>query len=177
MILEPREIKSATVSTVSPSICHEVMGPDVMIYVFWMLSFKPTFSLSSFTFIKRLFSSSSLSAIRVVSSAYLRLLKSLQLWPNLCSLVHCSPVGSSVHGILQARILKWVGMPSSRGSPQPRDRTHISYLLHLQAGSLPLAPPGNLYAWDIFLIYPYFQMVICLNRFSVYSIFSSVLKK
>ena len=42
--------------------------------VFWMLSFKPTFSLSSFTFIKRVFSSSSLSAIRVVSSAYLRLL-------------------------------------------------------------------------------------------------------
>ena len=41
---------------------------------FWMLSFKPAFSLSSFTFIKRLFSSSSLSAIRVVSSAYLRLL-------------------------------------------------------------------------------------------------------
>ena len=43
-----------------------------MILVFWMLSFKPTFSLSSFTFIKWLFSSSSLSAIRVVSSAYLR---------------------------------------------------------------------------------------------------------
>ena len=67
------KIKSATVSTVSPSICHEVMGPDAMISVFWMLSFKPTFSLSSFTFIKRLFSSS-LSAIRVVPSAYLRLL-------------------------------------------------------------------------------------------------------
>ena len=49
---------------------HEMMGPDAMIFVFWMLSFKPTFSLSSFTFIKRLFSSSSLSAIRVVSSAY-----------------------------------------------------------------------------------------------------------
>ena len=49
-------------------------GTDAMILVFWMLSFKPTFSLSSFTFIKRLFSSSSLSAIRVVSSAYLRLL-------------------------------------------------------------------------------------------------------
>ena len=58
----------------SPSICHEVMGPDAMIFVFWMLSFKPTFSLSSFTFIKRLFSSSLLSAIRVVSSTYLRLL-------------------------------------------------------------------------------------------------------
>ena len=50
------------------------MGPDAMILVFWMLSFKPTFSLSSFTFIKRLFSSSLLFAIRVVSSVYLRLL-------------------------------------------------------------------------------------------------------
>ena len=52
----------------------ELMGLDAMIFVFWMLSFKPAFSLSSFTFIKRLLSSSSLSAIRVVSSAYLRLL-------------------------------------------------------------------------------------------------------
>ena len=74
VIFEPRKIKSATVSTVSPSICHEVMGPDATILVFWMLSFKPTFLLSSFTFIKRLFSSSSLSAIKVTSSAYLRLL-------------------------------------------------------------------------------------------------------
>ena len=74
MILEPQKIKSVTVSIVFPSICHEVMGPDAMILVFWMLSFKPAFSLSSFTFTKRLFSSSSLSAIRVVSSAYLRLL-------------------------------------------------------------------------------------------------------
>ena len=51
VILEPKKIKSDTVSTVSPSISHEVMGPDSMIFVFWMLSFKPTFSLSSFTFI------------------------------------------------------------------------------------------------------------------------------
>ena len=55
-----------------PSISHEVMGPEAMIFVFWMLSFKPTFSLSSFTFIKRLFSASLLSAIRVMSSVYLR---------------------------------------------------------------------------------------------------------
>ena len=74
VILEPQKIKSDTISTVSPSICHEVMGPDAIILVFWILSFKPTFSLSSYTFIKRLCSSSSLSAIRVVSSAYLRLL-------------------------------------------------------------------------------------------------------
>ena len=48
VILEPRKIKSATVS---PSISHEVMGPDAMIFVFWMLSFKPTFSLSSINYI------------------------------------------------------------------------------------------------------------------------------
>ena len=74
VILEPPKIKSVTVSSVSPSICREVMEPDVMLLVFWMLSFKPTFALSSFPFIKRIFSSSSLYAIRVVSSAYLRLL-------------------------------------------------------------------------------------------------------
>ena len=68
VILEPPKIKSVTVPIVSLSICHQVMGPDAMILVFWMLSFKPTFSLSSFTLIKRLFSSL-LSTIRVVSSA------------------------------------------------------------------------------------------------------------
>ena len=83
VILEPLKIKYLTVSIVSPSICHEVLGLDAMILVFGMLSFKPTFSLS-FTFIKRLFSSSSLSAIRVVSSAYLRLLYfSQQSWFQL----------------------------------------------------------------------------------------------
>ena len=56
-----------------PSICCEVMRLDAMVLVFLILSFKPAFSLSSFTLIKRLFSSL-LSAIRVVLSAYLRLL-------------------------------------------------------------------------------------------------------
>ena len=73
VILEPKKRKSVTVSF-SHSICHEVIGLDAMILVFSMLSFKPTFSLSSFTFIKRLFSSSLHSSIRVVSYAYLRLL-------------------------------------------------------------------------------------------------------
>ena len=50
VILEPQKIKSITISIVSPSICHGVMGPNAMIFVFWMLSFKPTFSLLSFTF-------------------------------------------------------------------------------------------------------------------------------
>ena len=56
VVLEPKKIKFLTVSIISPCICHEMMGLDAMIFVFWMLSFKPTFSLSSFTFIKRLFS-------------------------------------------------------------------------------------------------------------------------
>ena len=56
VILEPKKVKSVIIYIVSPSNCREVMGPDAMILVFWMLSFKPAFSLSSFTFIKRLFS-------------------------------------------------------------------------------------------------------------------------
>ena len=47
VILEPKKMKSDTVSAFSPPDCHEVIGPDAMIFVFWMLSFKPTFSLSS----------------------------------------------------------------------------------------------------------------------------------
>ena len=74
VILEPKKIKSVTLSIVSLSICHEGMGLDAMILVFWMLSFKSDFSVFCSTFIKRLFSSSLLSATRVMSSAYLRLL-------------------------------------------------------------------------------------------------------
>ena len=50
------EIKSDTVYNVSLSIYHELMGPDAMILIFWMFNFRPTFSLSSFTFIKAFFS-------------------------------------------------------------------------------------------------------------------------
>ena len=71
VILEPKKIKSVTVFIVSPCICHEVMGPDAVFSVFWMLIFRPGFLLSFFTIIKRLFSSSLLSAIPMVSSAYL----------------------------------------------------------------------------------------------------------
>ena len=81
VILEPTKIKYLTASIISPYICHEVIGPDAMIFVFWMLSFKPTLSLSYFTFIKRLFSSSSMFL-------YIRLFKGekqcmwyLCMWP------------------------------------------------------------------------------------------------
>ena len=49
-----------------------------------------------------------------------------QLCPTLCDPMDCSPPDSSVHGILQARILEWVAIPFSRGSSQPKDRTQVS---------------------------------------------------
>ena len=75
------------------------MGPDTMILVFWMLCFKPTFSLSSFTFIKRLFAAAAA--------------KSLQSFPTLCNPIDGSSPGSPVPGILQARTLEWVAISFS----------------------------------------------------------------
>ena len=126
VILEPIKIKSVTVSIVSPSICHEVMGPDAMILVFWMLSFKPTFSLSSFTFIKRLFSSS-FSAISVVSSAYLKLLIFLpaMLIPACASfnpafLLMYSAAAAAAAKSLQSCLTLWdpTRLPPSLGFPR-----------------------------------------------------------
>ena len=51
-----------------------------------------------------------------------------KLCPILCDPMDCSPLGSSVHGILQARILEWVAITSSRGSSLPRDQIHVSYV-------------------------------------------------
>ena len=54
--------------------------------------------------------------------------RSRQLCLTLCDLTDCNPPGSSIHEILQARILEWVAIPSSRGSSQTRDGTLISYI-------------------------------------------------
>ena len=54
--------------------------------------------------------------------------KSLQSFPTPCDPVEWSQLGSSVHGILQARIMEWVAVPHFRGSSQPRDRTCVSYV-------------------------------------------------
>ena len=62
---------------------------------------------------------------------------------TLCNPMDCSPPGSSVHGILQARILEWIAMPFSRESSWLGDQTCVSCLLHWQTGSLPPAPPGK----------------------------------
>ena len=51
-----------------------------------------------------------------------------QLCLTLCDPMDCSPPGSSVHGILQARMLEWVAIPFSKGSSQPRERTQVSHI-------------------------------------------------
>ena len=51
------------------------------------------------------------------------------------------PQGSSVHGVLQARVLEWAAMPSFRGSSRPRDCTCVSFFLDWQVSSLPIVPP------------------------------------
>ena len=69
--------------------------------------------------------------------------KLLQSCPALCNPMDYSPLGSSVHGILQARMLEQVAMSSSRGLPDPGIESVSLSLLHWQVGSLPLAPPGK----------------------------------
>uniref|UniRef100_A0A670IPF5 Uncharacterized protein n=1 Tax=Podarcis muralis TaxID=64176 RepID=A0A670IPF5_PODMU len=103
VIMEPKKVKSLTASISSPSICQEVMGPVAMIFVFLMSSFRPYFVHSSFTLIKRFFNSSSLSAIKVVSSAYLRLLR----------LVHRVPLLPNSHLILRLQLLTQKTDPNS----------------------------------------------------------------
>ena len=69
-----------------------------------------------------------LSALSVLTQYACMHAQSLQFCPTLCNPMDCSPPGSSVHGIFQARILGWDAMPSARGSSQPRDWTCISYI-------------------------------------------------
>ena len=68
---------------------------------------------------------------------------SFQLYLTLCNTMPCSPPGSSVHGILQARILVWVAMPSTKGSSLPWDPTPSPVSPASAGGFLPLAPPGK----------------------------------
>ena len=80
-----------------------------------------------------------------------------QLCYTLCDPMDCSLPGSSVHGILQARILEWVAISSSRGSSQPRDRTSLMSPAS-QADALLLVPPGS----------PVWRCLMLINRFSPY---------
>ena len=69
-----------------------------------------------------------------------------QSWLTFWDPMHCSPPGSSVNGILQARILEWVAIPFSRGSSQPRDRTWVSRITSVFFFFLPFEPPGKPYS-------------------------------
>ena len=70
--------------------------------------------------------------------------KSFHSCPTLCNLTDSSLPGSSVHGILRARIMEWAAMPSSRGFFQSQGlNPHLLCLLHWQVGDLPLALPGK----------------------------------
>ena len=74
--------------------------------------------------------------------------QSLQLCLTLCDPMDCSPPDSSVHGILQTRILEWVAVPSSRGSSQPRHRTRISHVFCVHRQILyPLSYLGSSINW------------------------------
>ena len=146
--LEPKKIKSVTASTFSLSICHKAMGPDVMICIFWVLCFKLSFftllfnlhqegslvplcflHYSSIIYIPEVVDispsslDSSLWFIQLgISHGVLCMCESdklLQSCPAFCNSMDCSLSGSSSHGILQARILEWVAMPSSRDLPDP----------------------------------------------------------
>ena len=69
--------------------------------------------------------------------------KLLQSCPTLCDPIDYSPPGSSVHGILQARILEWVATSSSKGSSQPRDRTWVSCDSCVAGRFFSTEPPGK----------------------------------
>ena len=93
VILDPKKRKSVTASTFSPSIGHQVMGSDAMIFIFWMLSFKSAFHSPLSPLSRGYFSFSLLSAIRVLLSASLRLLIILSV--NLIPACDSSSIHSS----------------------------------------------------------------------------------
>ena len=91
--------------------------------------------------------------------------KSLQSCSTLCDPMDCCPPGSSVHGYLQARILEWVAMPSSRDLPHPEIKPLSLKSPALQVNSLPLVPPGSS---SILLIY-IVSLSIYLKCFLIFS--------
>ena len=91
--------------------------------------------------------------------------KSLQLCPNLFYPMNCSWPGSSVHRILQARILEWVAMPSSKGSSRPSVRTQVSYIYPVMAGRFFTSSTS----WEQCL-WVHFSLHPCLYLFAVFLI-------
>ena len=96
--------------------------------------------------------------------------------PSLCDPMDYSPLGSSVHGILQERIMEWVVMPSVMGSSQPRDQTQVS---HIAGRFLPYDPPGKAQeSRDLPIFIGLFVLMGCKNSLYILdtSSFSDVLQ-
>ena len=93
--------------------------------------------------------------------------KSFQSCLNLCNPMDCSPPGSSVHGILQTRILEWVAMPSSRDLPNPRIEPKSLKSPYWQVDSFLLVPPGNkLYSKrNMWYFLEYCALLLSLGKF------------
>ena len=113
VILKPTKIKSFMVSIVSPSICHEVMGLDAVIFIFWMwilsqLSNSPLSLSSRGSLVPLCFLPQGWCHLYGAAAA-----KSLQSCPTLCDSIDGSPPGPAAPGILQARTLEWVATSSS----------------------------------------------------------------
>ena len=92
--------------------------------------------------------------------------KVTQLCSTLCDLMDYSLPGSSVHGILQARLLGWVAVPFSRRSSRPRDQTWVS---HIEANCLSSEPPG-LYSKHIFY---FLKSIKLFSKLAIYTILYS----
>ena len=107
--------------------------------------------------------------------------KSLESCWTLCKPIDVSQPAFSVHGILQAIILKWVAMPSSRRSSRPRGtNSHLLHLLHWQVGSLPPAPPGkcsNTASLVNFLFVYFFNNIVFIYIRRIGSEVSSLIQK
>ena len=93
-----------------------------------------------------------------------------QTCPTLCDPMDCSPPGSSVHGILQARILKWVSMPSSRGSSQSRDQTQVS---RIAGGFFTVRATRKAYLFSL-LFFFFLSLVISIFFFFLWWILSYI---
>ena len=126
----------------SPDMCPRVGSLNHMVVpvlVFWGTSvffsivavpvYIPTISVGGFSFYHNL------SSIYCLYNRFLMMtilisvkVKVFQSFLTLCNPMDCNPPDSSVHGILQARLLEWVAMPSSRGSSEPRNQTQVSLI-------------------------------------------------
>ena len=99
----------------------------------------------------------------------------IQSCPTLCDPIDCSPPGSSVHGIVQAKILEWSAISFSKGSSPPRDYTHISCISCIGRGFFTTAPPGKQSVHTLLLVHAYntLQVLCCIADLNTFHFLSA----